>query len=88
MKSTSPDLTTGAIIALNTWAERAGLSPCTLWRWRKRGWLKTRNIAGRQYLTSEDLREFEERLKRGEFAQQHKTPARELKLAAKTETHE
>jgi len=75
MDKSFPD-TAGAIVALNTWAERAGLSPCTLWRWRKKGWLTVCNIAGRLYLTATDLAEFEERLKRGDFAQQHKTPAR------------
>jgi hypothetical protein len=40
----------------------------TAWRWRKRGWLKTVNIAGRPYLTDKALA--------GEFAKEHKTPNR------------
>jgi predicted site-specific integrase-resolvase len=40
-----------AVISLNRWLEQVGVTPITAWRWRQRGWLKTVNIAGRQYLT-------------------------------------
>ena len=33
--------------------EQVGVTPCTAWRWRKKGWLKTINIAGRQYLNQD-----------------------------------
>jgi len=51
------------------------VTPCTAWRWRKKGWLKTVNIAGRQYLTQEAIDEFHNRAVAGEFAQVHKVPA-------------
>ena len=28
-----------AIISLNAWLEEVGVTPCTAWRWRKKGWL-------------------------------------------------
>lgn len=65
-----------AVISLSKWLEQVGVTPCTGWRWRKRGWLKTINIAGRQYLTQEAIHEFHRRATGGEFAQHHKTPSR------------
>ena len=44
-----------AVISLAKWLEEIGVTPCTAWRWRKKGWLKTINIAGRQYLTQEAM---------------------------------
>lgn len=44
------------------------LSNITLWRFRKRGWLKTVNIAGRNYVTAEELARFLVRARSGEFA--------------------
>ena len=33
-----------AVISLSKWMENVGITPCTAWRWRKKGWLKTINI--------------------------------------------
>lgn len=63
------------IVALNLLALQSGISAITLWRWRKKGWLRTCNIAGRQYVRSEDLEEFKRRAAAAEFAQVHKTPS-------------
>ena len=68
-----------AVIALNRWLEQIGVTPCTAWRWRRKGWLQTVNIAGRQYLTQEAIDEFHRRAVAGEFAQEHKVPTREVK---------
>jgi hypothetical protein len=43
---------------------------------RKRGWLKTINICGRQYVTAEAIEEFMRRAESGEFAKEHPTPKR------------
>lgn len=48
-----------AVVSLTRWLKQVGVTTCTAWRWRKRGWLKTVNIAGRQYLTQEALDEFQ-----------------------------
>lgn len=65
-----------AVISLAKWLEQVGVTPCTGWRWRKRGWLKTVNIAGRQYLTQEAIDDFNRRAVAGEFAQECKVPSR------------
>ncbi len=65
-----------AVVSLNKWLSDVGVSPITGWRWRRKGWLKTVNIAGRQYLTQEAIDDFNRRAASGEFAQVHKVPSR------------
>jgi len=67
---------TTAVISLSKWLAKIGVTPCTAWRWRKKGWLKTINIAGRQYVTQEAIDEFHRRATAGEFFQKHKVPNR------------
>jgi len=55
-------------IALDRFGEMTGLSPCSLWRFQKRGWLKTYVISNRRYVLAEDVAEFNRRLKAGDFA--------------------
>ena len=62
-------------MSLSKWTEEVGVTACTAWRWRKKGWLKTVNIAGRQYLTQEAIEEFHRRAVAGEFAHEHKVPS-------------
>lgn len=63
-----------AVVSLSRWLEQVGVTPCTAWRWRKKGWLKTVNIAGRQYLTQEAIEEFHPRASAGEFSQASNVP--------------
>jgi hypothetical protein len=72
--SSEPNANT--VISLSKWLAQVGVTTCTAWRWRKKGWLKTINIAGRQYLTQEAIGEFQRRATAGEFSQPHKTPSR------------
>ncbi|HEX3856500.1 MAG TPA: hypothetical protein VHY30_04290 [Verrucomicrobiae bacterium] len=65
-----------AVIALNRWLAQVGITEITAWRWRRKGWLNTVNIAGRQYLTQEAIDDFQRRAVAGEFAQEHKVPKR------------
>jgi len=65
-----------AIISLNLWREQVGVTACTVWRWRKKGWLKTVNICGHLYLTQEAINEFYERAQLGEFSKTPKVPVR------------
>jgi hypothetical protein len=58
-----------AVVSLSKWLEQVGVTSCTAWRWRRKGWLKTVNIAGRQYLTQDAIDEFHRRAVAGEFAQ-------------------
>jgi hypothetical protein len=61
-------------ISLDIFLQTSGITDTTAWRWRKKGWLKTSNIAGRVYIFPADLREFNRRAKAGEFAKEHKAP--------------
>ena len=65
-----------AIISLQKWTEQIGKTACTVWRWRKKGWLKTVNISGRPYLTQAAIEEFYRRAVAGEFSQEPKFPKR------------
>lgn len=55
-------------ISLEAFSEQSGLSPASLWRFQKRGWLKTHLISNRRYVLAEDVAEFNRRLAAGEFA--------------------
>jgi hypothetical protein len=55
-------------ISLDSFGSQSGLSPSTLWRYRRAGWLKTITIAGRHYITREAIAEFNTRAAAGEFA--------------------
>jgi hypothetical protein len=66
-----------AILSLSRFCRDCGISPVTAWRWRRAGWLKTVNIAGRQYLTRHQLEEFMRRVEAGEFARRHVAPVRQ-----------
>ena len=68
------------ILSLHKFCEQAGISDVTTWRWRKRGWLTTVNIAGRPYLTDKALAEFLWRAEAGEFAKEPKTPNRQTSV--------
>jgi hypothetical protein len=65
-----------AVVSLSKWMEQVGVVPCTVWRWRKKGWLQTVNISGRQYLTASSIAEFNRRAAAGEFAKTPVVPRR------------
>lgn len=69
-------LQTAALIALNKWRKDVGVSSVTAWRWRRDGWLKTVNLAGRPYVAAEAVAEFKFRAEAGEFAKKHQAPKR------------
>jgi len=64
------------IILFDKFLESLGISPCTAWRWRKQKWLTTLNIAGRVYISRDEIKRFQERAAAGEFAKTHSTPRR------------
>lgn len=70
---------TPELISLSKWLRDIGRSDTTGWRWCQAGWLHPVNIAGRPYLTAEDIRQFSDRAKRGEFARK---PAGAARLSA------
>lgn len=57
------------LVTLEKFLQETGLSHTTGWRYRKRGWLKVINIAGRHYVAKAEIARFIGRAQKGEFAQ-------------------
>jgi hypothetical protein len=67
---------------MDRFIETSGISQPTMWRYRRKGMIKTSQIAGRHYLTAAQVAEFNARLTAGEFAGDGpRTPSR-TKIAA------
>ena len=76
-RNPEPELT-----SVRKFRSEVGIVPSTFWRWEKRHWIsKPINIAGRLYLTREQITEFKRRAAAGEFAAsiQPLRPAKENK---------
>ena len=65
----NPTENTSKLISLNKWLTDMGVTNTTGWRWRKRGIIKTINIYGRLYVSTDATAEFYRRAEAGEFAQ-------------------
>lgn len=63
-------------IALDKFIEQSGISAVTIWRYRRAGMLNALNICGRLYLTRAEIRRFNERAAKGEFAKKVSRPHR------------
>lgn len=70
-----------AIQSLEQFCRSIPIDNTTAWRWRKKGWLQTTNIAGRQYVTMEQVLQFLRRVESGEFSKKHVVPPREVVAA-------
>jgi len=64
--------------SLSNWLESLGVTSVTGWRWRRKGWITTVNIAGRQYISAEAINAFQQRAAAGEFAKTRVVPKRQL----------
>jgi hypothetical protein len=71
-----PEQAVSNLLAFDRWLKDIDRTPATGWRWRKRGWIPTVNIAGRVYVSRQAIAEFERRAAAGEFAKKHVTPTR------------
>ena len=85
---TNPESTTMAIdseppMALDKFITESGLSPATVWRYRRAGWLRTLNISGRHYVTRAEIFCFNQRAAKGEFAKPVRLPVRNKKSRSK-----
>ena len=56
------------------WLGQVGVSRTTGWRWRRRRWIKTANIAGKVYVTESEICRFTKRVEAGDFAKQAIVP--------------
>jgi hypothetical protein len=64
------------LLVYDRWLQEIGRTPATGWRYRRRHWISTINIAGRLYITRDEVARFEARAAAGEFSKDHKTPKR------------
>jgi hypothetical protein len=55
-------------MALDKFIEQTGLSPVTIWRFRKKRFLQTVNICGRHYVLRSEIARFNSRALAGEFS--------------------
>ena len=55
------------LMALDKFIEQTGLSPVTIWRFRKKKFLETVNICGRHYVLRSEIARFNSRALAGEF---------------------
>jgi hypothetical protein len=55
-------------ISLDKFIEQTGLSPVTIWRFRKKKFLQTINICGRHYVLRSEVARFNARALAGEFS--------------------
>jgi hypothetical protein len=55
-------------MALDKFIEQTGLSPVTIWRFRKKKFLETVNICGRHYVLRSEIARFNARALAGEFS--------------------
>lgn len=64
----TPPLSAFPPVRLRRFAEDVGLSLATLWRYRRRGWLRTVLIGGQHFVTREAIAEFNARAEGGELS--------------------
>lgn len=57
-----------SVVPFSTFLQQVGRSATCGWRWRKKGWVKTTNVAGRIYITRDEIDRFHQRAAAGEFA--------------------
>ena len=72
------------MMSLDKFIEQIGLSPTTVWRYRKRNMLTTVNIYGRHYILRSEIARFNARAAAGEFAKLPTQPRATSRLAKRT----
>ena len=48
------------LVSLDRYLESLGRSRTTFWRWQKRGLIRAVNVSGRNYVTRDEIRRFEQ----------------------------
>jgi hypothetical protein len=62
-------------MSLDKFIEQTGLSPVTIWRFRKKHFLHTINICGRHYILRSEITRFNARALAGEFSKPCNRPS-------------
>lgn len=62
--------------SFSSWLREMGVTPVTGWRMRRKNWVRTINIAGRQYITEQEMQNFQRRAEAGEFSKKNPIPTR------------
>jgi hypothetical protein len=64
------------IVLFGLFLDSLGVTAPTGWRWRKLGWIDTINIAGRVYVSRDEINRFQQRAADGEFSRKHVAPTK------------
>jgi hypothetical protein len=64
------------LVPLTRWAKEIGRTTSTLWRWRNNGWIAVINVAGKLYISGEEIDRFNTRAAAGEFSREPVVPVR------------
>ena len=69
------------------WLREMRVSDVTGWRWRRKGWISTRNISGRCYVELAEIDRFLQRVQSGEFAKAPTVPTNRRGAGKKGANH-
>lgn len=61
-----------SLVALDKYLQSLGRSRSTFWRWEQKGLVKSVNVFGRNYITRDEIRRFEEAAISGALARELK----------------
>lgn len=68
---------TSELISVRQFRREVGVHSSTIWRWVQRGWIgKPINISGRLFFTTRQIKDFEKKALRGDFAVSIQPPPR------------
>jgi predicted site-specific integrase-resolvase len=68
---------TSELISVRQLRREVGVHSSTIWRWIQRGWIgKPINISGRLFFTTRQVKDFEKKALRGDFAVSIQPPRR------------
>ena len=68
---------TSGLISVRQFRREVGVHSSTIWRWIQRGWIgKPINISGRLFFTTRQVKDFEKKALRGDFAVSIQPPRR------------
>jgi hypothetical protein len=73
---------TCSLVPFGNFLEDVGKSPVTGWRWRRDGFITTINVAGKVYVTQDEIERFEKRAIAGEFSKPTRAPRREKEVCS------